>query len=132
MQGVGILAHALVVNAEAQAAAYFMALLRDAVGLSKRADLEDVWIVPTFSQGRMGEDETNGRIGWVETQQSFLVLHDQVVGRHIVASGLLLLVAVLAALGLGVDGEVTLVGLADRDAVEILPIFRFEQVLILV
>ena len=80
----------------------------------------------------MGEDETNGRIGRVETQQSFLVLHDQVVGRHIVASAPLLLVAVLDALGLGVDGEVTLVGLADRDAVEILPIFRFEQVLILV
>lgn len=59
LQGVGILSHTLVVNAESQTAAYFLTLLRDAVCLSERTDLEDVRIIPTFSQGRVGEDEAN-------------------------------------------------------------------------
>ena len=80
----------------------------------------------------MGEDEANRRVSWVETQQSFLILHNQVVSRYVVASCSLLLIAVLDALGLGVDGEITLMGLVDRDAAEILHIFRVVHILIFV
>ena len=79
----------------------------------------------------MGEDEANWRVSWVETQQSFLVLHNQVVSRYVVASCSLLLIAILDALGLGVDGEITFMGLVDRDAAEILHIFRVVHILIL-
>ena len=51
LQGVGILAHSLVVNAESQTSSHFLTLLRDAVSLSQRTDLEDVRIIPTFPQG---------------------------------------------------------------------------------
>ena len=50
LQGVGILAHSLVVNTESQTSSHFLTLLRDAVCLSERTDLEDVRIIPTFSQ----------------------------------------------------------------------------------
>ena len=132
LQGIGILTHSLVVNAESQTAAYFLTLLRDAVCLSERTDLEDVRIIPTFSQGRVGEDEANWRVSWVETQQPFFIFHNQVVSRYVVASGSLLLIAILDALGLGVDGEITLMGLVDRDAAEILHIFRVVHILIFV
>ena len=79
----------------------------------------------------MGEDEANWRVSWVETQQSFFILHNQVVSRYVVASCSLLLIAVLDALGLGVDGEITLMGLVDRDAAEILHILRVIHILIL-
>ena len=80
----------------------------------------------------MGEDEANWRVSWVETQQSFLVLHNQVVSRYVIASCSFLLIAVLDALGLGVDGEITLMGLVDRDAAEILHILRVIHILIFV
>ena len=80
----------------------------------------------------MGEDEANWRVSWVETQQSFFIFHNQVVSRYVVASCSLLLIAVLDALGLGVDGEITLMGLVDRDAAEILHIFRVVHILIFV
>ena len=132
LQGIGILSHSLVVNAESQTSSHFLTLLRDAVRLSERTDLENVRIVPTFSQSRVGEDEANWRVSWVETQQSFLIFHNQVVSRYVVASYSLLLIAVLDALGLGVDGEITLMGLVDRDAAEILHIFRVVHILIFV
>ena len=118
LQDIGILSHSIVVNAESQSSSHFLTLLRDAVRLSERTDLENVRIVPTFSQSRVGEDEANWRVSWVETQQSFLIFHNQVVSRYVVASYSLLLIAVLDALGLGVDGEITLMGLVDRDAAE--------------
>ena len=59
LQGIGILTHSLVVNTESQTSSHFLTLLRDAVRLSERTDLEDVRVIPTFSQGRVGEDEAN-------------------------------------------------------------------------
>ena len=79
----------------------------------------------------MGEDEANWRVSWVETQQPFFIFHNQVVSRYVIASGSLLLIAVLDALGLGVDGEITFMGLVDRDAAEILHILRVILILIL-
>ena len=59
LQGIGILTHSLVVNAESQTSSHVRTLLRDAVRLSERTDLEDVRVIPNFSQGRVGEDEAN-------------------------------------------------------------------------
>jgi len=45
-------------------------------------DLEHIGIVPAFPQGRVGEDKAHGI---VKGQKQFLLLHNQVVGRNIVA-----------------------------------------------
>ena len=112
---------ALLVDAQAQAAPNLLATadLRFALGL-QGADLEHIWVVPTFPKGRVGEDKPH-RL--VQAEQPLLILHNQVVGIGIIrglgfAVHLTLHKASLLALFL-VDGEVALVGLMGGDFVQI-------------
>ena len=93
------------------------------------ADLEHVGIVPTFPQGRVGENKAY-RVA--EGKQALLILHDQVIGGNIVAF-------VAAAFGgtvhlppLFVDGEISCVGLVGVNASEVLLIGRVENGQILI
>ena len=82
-------AFALAVDAQAQASADRLAPFPLGADVAQRTDLEDVGIVPAFTQGRMGEDELERR---VEAQELLLVLHDQVVGTfRVVPIGLVVL-----------------------------------------
>ena len=80
---------ALTVDAQAQASADRLAPFPLGADVAQHTDLEDVGIVPAFTQGRMGEDELERR---VEAQELLRVLHDQVVGTfRVVPIGLVVL-----------------------------------------
>ena len=69
-------AFALLIHGQAQAASNFLAAARFGDGLIERTDLENVRIVPALFERGMGKDKTNGLL---EREQTFLVLHDQLV-----------------------------------------------------
>ena len=79
----GLLIHAvaLLVNAQAQAAAHLLPFSGLAVRVLQGADLEDIGIVPALPEGGVGEDEPGG---FPEAQQPLLVLQNQIVGGNIV------------------------------------------------
>jgi hypothetical protein len=66
----------VLIDRQPQAPPNFLPLLHCAPGLIKSANLEDVWVVPAFTQGGMAEDESQ-RLVW--GKQLLLVLHDEVV-----------------------------------------------------
>ena len=102
---------AVLVHAQAQAAADGLAALALGPHVAQGANLEDVRIVPAFAQRGVGEDELERRL---EAQQLLLVPHDQVVGVVVglrVASGVFEHLDRLAADLLLVDGEVAVVNL---------------------
>ena len=74
--------------------------------VAQGAYLEDIGVVPSLAQGRMGEDELERLI---EAQQLLLVPHDEVVGAlGVFAIGLVVLRGVRPAAP-SVDGEVAVV-----------------------
>ena len=77
-----VLAHTISVYAQAQATSYFLTFLWNAIRLTQRTYLEHVWIVPTFAECWVGEDET---YWFIKAEQSFLVLQDKVIGRDVIA-----------------------------------------------
>ena len=114
-QGLQVLALALAVDAQAQAAPHLLALAGLRVGVLEGADLEHVGVVPALAQGGVREDEP-GRL--VEGEQALLVPQDEVVSALVVG-------LVASALDLGVrrpalpvDGEVALVGRVGVDAAQ--------------
>ena len=109
---------AVLVDAEAQAAADGLAALALGAHLAQGADLEDVGVVPALPQGGVGEDELQRRL---EAQQLLLLPHDQVVGAlGVVAVALVVLGGVRPA-ALLVDGEVAVVHLSAASASGPLP-----------
>lgn len=69
-------AFALLIHGQAQAASDFLAAARFGHGLIERTDLKHVRIVPTLFERGMGKDKTDGLL---EREQTFFVLHDQLV-----------------------------------------------------
>ena len=129
----GVLAHAVLVNAEAHSAADLLTLGGLRPRLLERADLEDVGVVPALAQGRVAEDEPHGL---VEREQPLLVLEDEVVaapGVIVVDADALRRLGLLLALGLDrvallVDGEVPVVDLVRRVAPQVLQVARVREV----
>ena len=107
---------ALLVDAQAQAAADGLAALALGAHLAQGANLEDVRVVPAFAQGRVGEDELQLRL---EAQQLLLVLHDEVVGALGVVAVALVVLGGVRPRSFLVDGEIAVmdfrgVGLSSR------------------
>ena len=80
-QNFRIHAVAVFVDAQSQTAANFLPFLRGAVAVFQGTDLEHIRVVPSLTQGRMGEDKT-GRL--FKGQQALFIFQDQVVSRNIV------------------------------------------------
>ena len=96
---------AVLVYAQTQTTAHFLALGGLAVRMFQRANLEYVRVIPAFPKGRVGEDEP-GRL--FKGEQPFLVFQNQVIGRDIIRElTTALRLAVDAASGLFVDAEIT-------------------------
>ena len=70
-------AAAVLVDADAEAAADGLAPLALGADVAERADLEHVGVVPPLAEGGVGEDELE-RL--VEAEEPLLVLHDELVG----------------------------------------------------
>ncbi len=81
-EGLLVLAHAVVVDAQTQATAHLLTLADFVRGIFERADLEHVGVVPAFAQRRMAEDETHW---FVEAQQTFLVAQNEVIRAFVIA-----------------------------------------------
>ena len=129
-QQVGVHAFASLVDAEAQAAAHFLALAHLAAALLQGADLEHIGVVPTFPQGGVGEDKPHRRALGVKVQQQFLVFHDKVVGIGVIRGlGLAVTEFAVGHAAFLVNREVPGVGLLGRDGPEILKIRIFAKFL---
>ena len=73
----------MLIDAQTHTTPHFLAFTYLIGCIFERADLKHIRIVPTLSQCRMREDET---CRLIETKQTFLVLHDQVVGTLVIAA----------------------------------------------
>ena len=102
-QHIGILPLSVLVHTQAHATSHLLPLLGLVVGVLQSAYLEDVWVVPAFLQGGVRKDET---YRFVQRQQAFLVLHDEVKGTFLVLAFFPLRVNHLSLL---VHREITLV-----------------------
>ena len=112
-----ILPLAILIHAEAQTATDLLPLADVGGALLQRADLEHVGVVPALAQRGVREDEPH-RL--VETEQTLLVLHDEVVGVGIVGAVLLFVdLAVDDLLALFVDGEIPGVGRLGGNSAQI-------------
>src|SRR5690606_15201735 len=99
---------ALLVDAEPQPAADGLATLPLGADFTQSADLEDVGVVPTLLESRMGKNEL--QLG-IEAEQLLLLLHDKVVrALGIVAPGLIVVRGVGPAARL-IDRKVAVVDL---------------------
>ena len=72
------------INAKAQTAPHLLTLADIATALLQSADLENIWVVPTLPQSGVGEDEPHRGANRVAVQQQLLVLHNQLIGTHII------------------------------------------------
>ena len=93
---IGIHSLAALVDAQAQTAPHLLPLADITAALLQGANLEYIWVVPALPQGGVGEDEPHWGANRVAVQQQLLVLHNQLIGAHIVGGRFL-------AANLGVD-----------------------------
>jgi len=98
---------AMLVDGQAQAASDLLATRDRRARVSQGADLEDVGVVPSLAQGRVGEDEAQGLAG---REQLLLAPHDLLVGRAVQ----LALAARVLGSTLGVLAEIGVVYSFDR------------------
>ena len=68
----------------------------------------------------MGEDKANRRTLWIAIQQQFLVLHNQLIGIHIICRSFLTAYLRVNHLAFFVDGEVSGVSLLSGNRLQIL------------
>ena len=68
----------------------------------------------------MGEDKANRGTLWIAIQQQFLVLHNQLIGIHIICRSFLTAYLRVNHLAFFVDGEVSGVSLLSRNGLQIL------------
>ena len=97
---------AVLVYGQAQTSADFLTLFLVGDGGIERADLEDIGVVPSFSEGGVGEDELQG---FFEVEQLFFEFHDQLVGAFLFGGVSFAVFGVSFA----VLGEVAVVDFAD-------------------
>ena len=121
-QDIGIHAVAVLIDAETQTAADFLALTDFAAALLQSADLEHIGVVPTFSEGRVGEDEAYRGFLGIEVQKKFFLLHNERICVDIIGDSCLF---VIALFGINkafffVHREVTGVGIVGIDGIQIL------------
>lgn len=115
---------AVLVDAQAQTAPDFLTAADFRFPLRfQRADLEHIRVIPALAQGRVREDKPH-RL--VQTQQAFLVAHNQVVGVGVVAGlGLAVNLALHKAGFLAlflVDGKIPLMAAVGVHTVQVRPI----------
>ena len=91
-QNIGIHTVSVLVDAQTQPAAHFLALANLTAALLQGTDLEHIGVVPTFPQGGVREDKAHRGFFRITIQQQFLVFHNQVIGVNIVG-GLFLFVS---------------------------------------
>ena len=89
-QGIDIHSFAVLINTKTKASANLLPLADVAAALFQRANLEHIRVIPTFTKGRVGEDEANRGTLRIPIQQKLFVLHDQVVCVNIIRRGFLL------------------------------------------
>ena len=75
---------AILIDAQAQTTADFLAFPNLAAALLQGADLENIRVIPAFTQCRVGEDEPHRRLLWITIQKQLLVFHNKVVGINII------------------------------------------------
>ena len=120
------------VHAQTQTTANFLPLCSSAVRMSQGADLENVGVVPAFTQGGVREDKP-GRL--IKAQQAFFVLQNQIVCRNIIGKlTATLQLTVYTSAGFLINAEVTLVNAANFvcSRTQILLIFRVKHSQILI
>ena len=105
-QCIGIHTLAILVHAQAQATTDFLTLADIAAALFQCANLEYVRVIPAFTQGRMGEDESYWGPLRITIQQKLLVLHDQLISADIIRSRFFSTDLAVDHFALAVDGEV--------------------------
>ena len=115
---------AVIINADSQTATDFLPFGGAGIGVTQRADLEHIGIVPTFAQGRMGEDES---CRLIETQQAFFVLQNQVVSRDVVRCILAAFHLTINRMAFLVDGEIAVVYLCSRETTQVSLIIVLKQ-----
>ena len=102
-QHISILSFTILVHAQTHTTTNLLTLLCLVVGVLQGAYLKNIWIIPTFLQCRVREDEAY----WLfQRQQAFLVLHDKVKSTFLI---LALLVARVNGFPLLVHREIALV-----------------------
>ncbi len=110
----------MLVDADPQPPANFLTARDRVVAVFEHAHDEDIGVIPAFPQGGVGENEPDR---FREGEQPFLVLEDQIVGIHIIGKPGVLSTDLEARIGelLGflVDGEVTVVGAANLNTLQI-------------
>ena len=108
------------VDADPQPPANFLTTRDRVVAVLEHAHDEDIGVVPAFPQGGVRENEPDR---FREGEQSLLVLQDQIIGIDVIGKPGFLSTCLEARIGelLGflVDGEVTVVGAANLNALQI-------------
>ena len=108
------------VDADPQSSANFLAARDRVVAVLEHAHDEDIGVVPAFPQGGVGENEPDR---FREGEQPFLVLQDQIICIHVIGKPGFLSTRLETRIGelpgFLVDGEVTVVGAANMNALQI-------------
>lgn len=81
---IGIHTLTVLIDAETQATAYFLTLANVAAGLLQRADLEYIWVIPTFTKCGMRKYKSNRRLLWISIKKKLFVFHNKVVGINVI------------------------------------------------
>ena len=121
-QSIDIHSFAVLIDAQTKTSANFLSLTDITAALLQSTNLEDIGVVPAFTESRVREDETNRRFLRISVQQKFLVLHNQVIGINIVRSGFLLAEFGVNHLALLINGEIASMGVLRANHVQILDV----------
>ena len=93
------------------------------------ADLEHIRVIPTFTQGRVGEDKP-GRL--LKGQQPFLIFQNQVIGGNIIGQIRSALDRTVYAMPLFIDTEIAFMHIVYIDRIQISQIVRVKQCAVLI
>ena len=113
------------VYAETETTTDLLTLLRGAIAVFERTNLEHIRVIPTFTQSGVREDKT---CRLVKGKETLLILQDKVVCRNIIRElRTTFECGVDTATCLFINAEIALVGISDFDATEILLIRSIKE-----
>ena len=114
----------LLIHTDTQASPHLLTLGCSTIRMAEGTNLENVWIIPTLTQGRVREDES---CRFIKAQQTFLVFQNQVVCRDIIRRVISSLHITIHSMTFLIYREVTIMYLLYRESLQILLIVIFKQ-----
>ena len=113
------------IHTDSKTTAHFLTLVCGRIStMFQGAYLEDIWIIPSFPQGRVRENKPH-RI--IQRKQLFLIFQDQFIGRLIITDVCALLQTGICFMPFLINAEISGMCRMHIDAAQILLIRRIEQ-----